>query len=82
MLIDWENFDVTKPFTLPLESTCIFSIEYNPITFTLTIDFVEGQQYEYHYVPLFTVIELIRSGSAGRYFNATIRNYFDYKRLL
>ena len=75
--IDWENWDPTTPLTMPLSSSAISSIYYDPITWTLTITFTDGTDYDYDGVPLSVVIGLVEAPSAGYFFNKMIRGIYD-----
>ena len=76
--IDWEEYSLTEPMTVPLSSSAIRFASYNPLTFTLTIDFTDGSVYEYSGVEPSTFIGLIQSSSVGRYFNYHIRDNYAY----
>ena len=76
--IDWSNFEITKPFTFPLSSSCTAKVSYNPATLHLFIEFTDGTYYSYSGVPQWVVLDLVRSSSAGRYFNYQIRLEYPY----
>jgi len=73
---DWESFDISRPFTFDLNSTCVGSVSYNPITNLLFIEFTDNTAYSYYGVPQWVVLDLIQSSSPGRYFNYHIRNEY------
>lgn len=80
-LIDWDTFDPSKVFDWDFNSECLASGTYNPVTRTLTLEFNQRGTFEYYDVPVTLVIGLVQSSSAGRYFNATIRDNFQYTRI-
>jgi len=79
--IDWENFDPTKPFQIPLSSTCCASARYDPIGEFLFLEFTDGSGYEYQGVPQWVVTDLVQSSSVGRYFNYQIRDQYTFDQL-
>lgn len=80
-IIDFENYDLSKPMTVPLASTCLSQVFYNPLTFTLECYFRDGSEYSYSGVEPHIFIGLVQSASAGRYFNAVIRDMYDAEPL-
>ena len=60
--------------SFPLSSSAIAAIDYYGSR--LTVTFTDGSDYDYEGVPPEVVIELVNAGSAGRYFNANIRNEY------
>ena len=80
-LIDWDSFNPSEVFNWDFDSECLTAGAYNPINQTLTLEFNERGTFQYYDVPLTLVIGLMQSSSAGRYFNATIRDAFSYARV-
>lgn len=70
-----------------LLSTCIYSFDYDPKTFSLDITFWGYKQrykagtWRYYRVPMDIVENLIKASSKGRYFYYNIRTSFQYKRI-
>ena len=65
-----------------LESRVVQSVDYDPETEELTIEFVQRGTYKYKSVPLDTYVDLATAESQGRYFNLYIRNAgFQYERI-
>lgn len=60
-----------------VDSTCVSSISYEPMSKTLTVTFKQsGRTYNYHGVPLDVYKGFIAAFSKGKYFNYLIkRNY-------
>ena len=79
--IKFSEYSLTEPMTLPVSSSAISTISYNPITFTLTVDFTDGTAYEYYNVEPGTFIALAQSSSVGRYFNYNIRDNYAFSEL-
>ena len=79
--INWSEIDLTKPFRIPVISTCIGQVSYYPLTESLELFFTDGTAYEYDSVPVTVVLELIQSSSVGRYFNAVIRDNYSFNPL-
>lgn len=79
--IDWEDYSLTKPMTVPVSSSAISLVSYNPITLTMEISFTDGTQYEYYDVEPFVFTALIQSSSVGRYFNYNVRNNYSYSEI-
>ena len=80
--IDWEKFDPKQPLAIPVSSSCISYIYWNPISMNAEATFVkDGRQYRYYGIPLTVLLEWIQSSSVGRYFNYQIRGNFPYREL-
>lgn len=80
-LFNWTDIDLESPFDWEFNSTALSSGSYNPLTQTLTIEFNQRGTYEYYDVPVHIVIGLAQSSSAGRYFNAVIRDNYAYSMI-
>jgi hypothetical protein len=76
-MLDLANMDLENPFDVDLASSCLSSISYDPVQMILTCNFVEGQTYEYYFVPLPAVLRLCNAPSVGRFFNAVIRDQYE-----
>ena len=61
-------------------STAISDIDYDEWEETLTVRFTDGTVYAYWNVPQEEYASLLYAGSAGGYFNANIRNNYNYRR--
>lgn len=60
-------------FRLPVRSSNLASVGYDPQTRILEIEFRNGAIYQYRGVPSAVFLTLMYSPSPGRYFNAAIR---------
>ena len=64
-----------------MPSTVIRSFDYRPALHALDVEFVSGRRYRYADVPE-DVAEAFRSAfSKGRFFNARIRDSYDFTEL-
>jgi lysyl-tRNA synthetase class 2 len=63
------------------ESTVIKDSGYAPLSNTLEIQFQSGSIYQYFDVPMQVYEELKAAPSQGQYFNANIRNAYQYRRV-
>ncbi len=59
---------------IAVDSTCLDSVDYEPSTETMILDFDRGGVYSYATVPQAIYDALIAAASKGTYFNANIRN--------
>lgn len=59
---------------IPVESTNLASVGYDPESSTLEIEFRNGGIYQYFGVPQHIYEELINASSKGQYFYHNIRN--------
>jgi hypothetical protein len=64
-----------------LNSSNLYSADYDPWSGTLTIVFHGGRVYEYYGVPHREFAGLVNAGSHGKYFHAHIKNYYPFQRL-
>lgn len=60
------------------DSSTIAAVRYDARRQLLDIRFMSGRIYRYERVPEFVYRALVKSDSKGRYFNAMIRDGFDY----
>jgi hypothetical protein len=61
-----------------MPSSVIRRFDYDPETRQLEVLFTTGRRYLYHDVPQAIVDDFSAAFSKGRYFNARIRDAFDY----
>jgi hypothetical protein len=66
---------------VPVESTNLRSVGFDPKTKTLEIAFKHGGVYRYHGVPLEVHLALMGSESKGKFFQANIRNKFEFEKV-
>lgn len=64
-------------------STCISNVAYDPVEETLTITFSNPTigTWEYYNVFAYDAAGIIGASSRGEYFNAYIRDRYDYSRI-
>ncbi|MPZ59931.1 MAG: KTSC domain-containing protein [Propionibacteriales bacterium] len=62
----------------PVTSAALRSVGYDPETWTLEVEFVSGDVYQYLEVEPEDVEALIRSGSMGRFLNQHIKPRYQY----
>ena len=67
-------------FRVPVESTSITSVGYATVTQVLEVVFRRGTVYRYLSVPADVFAAFIAAPSKGRYFNANVRNHYQYVR--
>jgi hypothetical protein len=65
----------------PMNSSLLEAAAYHEQIALLEVAFRSGAFYRYFGVPASTYHELLRSESKGQYFNAHIRNRFDYAKM-
>ena len=61
--------------TVQLDSTAIKQVTYDDETKILSIEFQRGAEYDYPDVPKVEFTNLINAPSAGKYYNAHIKQY-------
>lgn len=66
---------------IPVSSSNIASVGYEPTTSTLQIEFHNGSTYEYYDVPEGTYADLIGASSIGSFFHANIRNTYSFQQI-
>lgn len=66
---------------LPVESSNIAAIGYDPHDLVLQVDFLNGGHYQYFDVPPQIFEGFQAASSKGGYFNYEIKGEFDYERL-
>jgi hypothetical protein len=62
-----------------VQSSTIVSVGYDEEQQILEIVFTGGRVYHFLEVPPERVLSLLRAESKGRFFNAEIKPYFDYR---
>ena len=63
---------------IPVNSSNLASVGYEPATLTLEIEFKKGRVYQYFDVPESEYSALMQASSHGTYFSAYIRNNYRY----
>jgi lysyl-tRNA synthetase class 2 len=71
-------FPLLKPERIAVESASLKGVNYNAETQALEVEFTTGGVYEYSNVPEKEYNLLMESGSKGRYFEAHIRNKYEF----
>lgn len=71
----------TGDVAFDLDSSAIKHVNYNDISHTLRLTFPSGNVYEYDDVPKDTFFSLVNAPSAGKFFNASIRDVYAYQRV-
>ena len=64
-----------------MPSTVIRRFDYDPRTCTLDVEFVSGRVYRYRDVPVEVADAFRGAFSKGRFFNARIRDDYQYEEL-
>jgi len=66
---------------VPVQSSNLASVGYDPQSLTLEIEFINGGIYQYFGVPQETYEGLMNAGSKGSYFHNQIKNVYSYSRI-
>ena len=66
---------------VPVSSTNLVSIGYDPESETLEVEFKKSGTYQYFNVPLFMHERLMMADSVGRFFNAEIKHAYPVSKL-
>ena len=66
---------------VPVESTQLSAVAYNPDTREMRIQFAKGQIYSYSNVPSDIYDSLLNAPSVGQYFNTNVKFSFNYVKL-
>ena len=66
---------------IPVTSSNLASVGYDPANLTLEVEFLNGGVYQYFDVPPHEHEALIEAPSHGKYFSENIRNTYRYARL-
>lgn len=64
-----------------VDSTAIDTIDYRPDKRQLFVTFATGRRYVYFDVPAAVYLRFRHAESHGRYFNAHIRDQYDFREL-
>ena len=65
----------------PVVSSNLVSVGYDPNSYTLEIELMDGRIYQYFDVPEQVYDELLNANSAGQYFHRQVRGVYNYARL-
>lgn len=65
----------------PVESTSLRTAGYDAARRILDVEFHTGRLYRYFAVPQEVYTGLLQAPSKGRYYNAVIRDHYEYERL-
>jgi hypothetical protein len=65
-----------------MPSTAIRFISYDEDTERLSVTFVTGRRYLYEGVPVDVYEDFLRAPSRGGFFNAEIRDRYDYEEIV
>jgi hypothetical protein len=63
---------------VPVDSSSLATVAYDPTRATLRIEFRDGSVYHYLRVPAEVHQALLHASSKGRYLNLAIRGRFEY----
>ena len=66
---------------IPVDSSNINSVGYDPQSETLEIEFHSGGIYQYSGVPEHVYEQMIEASSKGQFFHAYIRDQYPYSRV-
>lgn len=66
---------------IPVQSSNLRSVGYQPFSGTLTVEFRSGRIYEYVDVPLAVYEGLMKAQSHGKFFALFIRNVYAFRRI-
>lgn len=66
---------------IPVESSNLNSVGYDPDRAVLVIEFHHGGVYEYYDVPESEYTGLLEAESKGKYFHAHIKDVYDYEKI-
>ena len=66
---------------VPVSSSNIASIGFDPGSQTLEVEFLSGTIYQYFGVPDYVYDSFLNSGSKGSFFNHEIRNVYPPTRI-
>ncbi|MBW3617196.1 MAG: KTSC domain-containing protein [Proteobacteria bacterium] len=64
-----------------VESTAIRAIDYDAVSRTLYVVFIDGDGYAYFEVPPALYADFLRAESKGRFFAEQVRDRFGYQQL-
>lgn len=66
---------------IPVQSSNLKTVGYDPTSSTLEVEFHSGSVYEYRRVPVQLHVGLMSAPSKGEYFQAHIRDKYPTRRI-
>ena len=66
---------------LPVTSSNIKSVGYDPKIFTLEVQFTDGRVYQYFNVPQLIYQNLLQAPSKGKFFASSIKKVYGFRRV-
>lgn len=66
---------------MPVQSSNVAEVGYDPSTMTMEVAFLSGAVYQYFDVPEIVFQEMISSDSVGRFLNTQIKNVYRCAKL-
>jgi hypothetical protein len=66
---------------IPVESSSIHHVGYDPLTQRLFLEYEGGRLYEYLDVPDDLYVRLMKAESIGRFVNYAIKPHYHYKEI-
>jgi KTSC domain len=69
------------PEMIPVESSLIAAVGYDPFTHTLTVEFKRGGKYLYRGVSPEVYDDFMAAESIGKFFLSKIKGSFDWEKL-
>ena len=73
------EYNTLRPWEIPLNSSCLSRVSYNPLTGTLNVTFnFDGTTGSYLNVSFGDFYGLVTSPSVGKYFNLYIKNQHEW----
>lgn len=66
---------------IPVQSSNLLAIGYDPSTETLEVEFLDSSVYEYRNVPQVVYDQLMGASSLGSYFNREISRNYPYSKI-
>ncbi|MGK9167288.1 KTSC domain-containing protein [Inquilinus limosus] len=66
---------------VPLDSSAVASVGYDPKTMALDVEYAGGAVYRYYPVPDRVYRQLLQAESKGRFVNARIRDAYPFRRI-
>jgi hypothetical protein len=66
---------------IPVNSSNLAAVGYNPYAAVLTIAFHGDRVYRYFHVPHKVFAGLMKASSHGKFFHAHIKNHYGYQRI-
>ena len=66
---------------VPVQSSNVAEVGYDPTTMTLEVAFRNGTVYQYFDIPEILYQELLHAESVGKFLNTQIKNNYRYVKL-